>query len=125
MINSLYCQDLTKSALSTVSEGEPSSTLFAVLCIDILAFFFFSTLCKNYSPDWSGTECCAILLHNEANAELRKAGKKNSQDKNRILFFLRTMRSNFFNFLIQRINLISQIKSRMNASGEFLTFKRR
>lgn len=41
-------------------------------------FFFFSTLCKNYSPDWSSTKCCAILLHNEANAELRKAGKKNS-----------------------------------------------
>lgn len=39
MIDFLYCQDLTKSALSTVSEGEPSSTLFAVLCIDTLAFF--------------------------------------------------------------------------------------
>lgn len=42
-----------------------------------------------------------------------------------VYFFLRTLRSNFFNFLIQRINLISQIKSRMDASGEFLTFKRR
>lgn len=124
MINSLYCQDLTKSALSTVSEGEPSSTLFADLCIDTLAFsFHFCT--KVSSPDWSSTKCCTILLHNEANAELRKAGKQKQLEQKNVYLFFEELCAPAFLILIQRINLISQIKSLMNASGEFLTFKRR
>ena len=124
MINSLYCQDLTKSALSTVSEGEPSSTLFAVLCIDILAFFSFQHCAKIIALIGAARSVVQFYCTMKRMRNCAKQVKKTVRIKT-VYFFLRTMRSNFSNFLIQRINLISQIKSRMNASGEFLTFKRR
>ena len=48
MIHSLHCQELTKPALSTVSEGEPSSTLLAALVSSNPGFFYAVT--ANLAP---------------------------------------------------------------------------